>query len=55
MRLCRFYRKKYSPRKEFGHLGEVKEVEMYANGKDTLLKNEKKEEKGEEQSQHRDC
>ena len=35
MRLSRFYGRKYSPRKEVGQLQEVKEVGMYANGRDT--------------------
>ena len=35
MRLGRFYGRKYSPRKEVGHLQEAKEVGMHANGKDT--------------------
>ena len=35
MRLGRFYGRKYSPRKEVGHLREAKEVGMHANGRDT--------------------
>ena len=35
MRLGRFYGRKYSPRKEVGHLRKAKEVGMHANGRDT--------------------
>ena len=36
MCLGRFYGRKYSSRKEVGHLWEVKEVGMHANGNDTF-------------------
>ena len=35
MHPCRFYGRKYSLKKEFDHLREVKEVGMHANGEDT--------------------
>ena len=35
MCLGRFYERKYSPRKEVGHLRKAKEAGMYANARDT--------------------